>query len=93
MPYLVNGSIDFWGFSFTIGSMARPKKEERLLLTIPLRIMLTAEQRELIERAASASGSDMTAWARPILLAAAKRELAKASGVRSAGIEDDGKSA
>ena len=70
------------GISFTIGSMARPKKEERLLLTIPLRIMLTAEQRELIERAASASGSDMTAWARPILLTAARRDLGTAKSVK-----------
>lgn len=72
--------------------MARPNKEERLLLTIPLRIMLTAEQRELIESAASASGSDMTAWARPILLAAARRELGKVKGVGDAGKEIDGSS-
>jgi len=47
--------------------MARPKKDARLLKNIPLRIMLTADQRELIERAATTDGMDMTAWARPIL--------------------------
>ena len=57
--------------------MARPKKDARLLMTIPLRIMLTADQRELIERAAKGAGVDMTAWARPILLEAAKREVAR----------------
>jgi len=52
--------------------MARPKKDARLLKNIPLRIMLTADQRELIERAATTDGMDMTAWARPILIQAAK---------------------
>jgi hypothetical protein len=53
----------------------RPPKKKQLLLNIPLRIMLTADQREIIERAALSEGLDMTAWARPILLDAAKRRL------------------
>lgn len=57
--------------------MARPKKDERLLMTIPLRIMLTADQRAIIEQAAKSEGLDMTAWARPILLEAAARAAAK----------------
>ena len=52
----------------------RPPKDKRQLKSIPLRIMLTVEQRELIEQAASAEGLDMTAWARPILLQAAKEK-------------------
>jgi uncharacterized protein (DUF1778 family) len=62
--------------------MARPKKDERLLKTIPLRIMLTAEQRQLIEEAATADGMDLTAWARPILLQAAQDRIAKSGQKR-----------
>jgi hypothetical protein len=43
-------------------------------MDIPLRIMLTAEQRKLIRQAAERAGLDMTAWARPILLQAAKSQ-------------------
>ena len=55
--------------------MGRPPKVKALLMNIPLRIMLTADQRELIERAATADGLDMTAWARPILLQAARARV------------------
>jgi hypothetical protein len=58
----------------------RPPKDKRLLMNIPLRIMLSGEQREVIERAALIEGLDMTAWARPILLEAARRRLAKTKG-------------
>jgi hypothetical protein len=60
--------------------MARPKKDADLLMSIPLRIMLTAGQRELIEAAAKSVGADMTAWARPILLDAARQELSRVKG-------------
>lgn len=56
----------------------RPPKDKRLLMNIPLRIMLTSDQREIIEQAAVSEGLDMTGWARPILLEAAKRALARA---------------
>jgi hypothetical protein len=64
--------------------MARPAKDKRLLMNIPLRIMLTAEQKALIEAAAKLDQCDMTAWARPVLLEAAKRKVArsKADGSR-----------
>jgi hypothetical protein len=52
--------------------MGRPKKEKSLLLNIPLRIMLTSEQRDLIGAAAGRLGLDIAAWARPILLEAAR---------------------
>lgn len=58
--------------------MGRPKKDPDLLQNIPLRVMLTADQRALIEEAAKAEGMDMTAWARPILVAAARAKLAEA---------------
>jgi uncharacterized protein (DUF1778 family) len=55
--------------------MARPAKDPRFLMNIPLRIMLTQDQRELIEKAAEATGGDMAAWARPILIRAAEAEI------------------
>jgi uncharacterized protein (DUF1778 family) len=57
--------------------MARPPKDKALLMNIPLRIMLTADQKELISAAAESEGLDMTAWARPILLKAARDQLAQ----------------
>jgi len=63
--------------------MARPKKDEQLLKNIPLRIMLTADQSELIRQASALEGSDMTAWARPILLQAAQERVAKECQTRT----------
>jgi len=63
--------------------MARPHKDKKLLMNIPLRIMLTAEQRDLIEEAAKSVGADMTAWARPILIREAKRSASKSNGERN----------
>jgi uncharacterized protein (DUF1778 family) len=42
-------------------------------MNVALRVMVTAEQRQLIEDAAKAEGLDTAAWVRPILLEAAKR--------------------
>ena len=39
-----------------------------------LRIPVTAEQRAIINHAAEAAGKDMAAWARELLLKAAKRK-------------------
>ena len=52
--------------------IGRPPKDKDLLMDVPLRIMLTATQKALIEEAARMSGDDVAAWARPILLRAAK---------------------
>ena len=63
--------------------MARPLKDKNLLLNKPLKIMLTAEQKRMIEGAAKADGLDVTSWARPILLAAAKPKNLKAGTART----------
>ena len=42
-----------------------------------LMISVTAAQRELVNRGAEADGMEMATWARPILLEAAKKALAK----------------
>ena len=46
-------------------------------MNLPLRILLTAEQKALIEEAARLNQSDVAAWARPILLDAARSMIAK----------------
>lgn len=56
-------------------NMARPKKEKSLLMNRSIRLMLTADQEKLIHQAAELEGLDMTAWARPILLQAARERL------------------
>ncbi len=45
-----------------------------------LRIPVSESQKALIQRGAVAAGLDMATWARPILLEAATREIAKAEG-------------
>jgi uncharacterized protein (DUF1778 family) len=55
--------------------MARPPKDKRLLMNVPLRIMLTAEQKRLIDHAASLEGSDVAAWLRPLLIRAARDRI------------------
>jgi hypothetical protein len=57
--------------------MGRPRKDPDLLMNLPLRILLTAEQKALIEEAARLNQSDVAAWARPILLDAARSMIAK----------------
>ncbi len=57
--------------------MGRPRKDERLLLNRPLRVMLTAEQDDLIRQAAKLEGMDVAAWARPLLTEAARERVAK----------------
>lgn len=69
--------LDILRHYFYHNYMGRPPKEKALLMNIPLRIMLTAEQKKLIEQAAKMDGLDMTAWARPILLKTAELKLTR----------------
>ena len=50
----------------------RPTKEPGQRMDVPLKIMLTAEQSELIREAA---GGELSAWARAILLQAAREKV------------------
>jgi uncharacterized protein (DUF1778 family) len=56
--------------------MGRPRKDKSLLLRLPLRIMLTADQKELIERAAKIERQEISAWLRPIIVRAAQEVVA-----------------
>ena len=58
-------------------SMVRPKKDPSERKTFILRIPMTEDQRNLIVDAVSRNQIDMAAWARPILLKAAKLEISK----------------
>jgi uncharacterized protein (DUF1778 family) len=58
----------------------RPTKEPGQKMDVPLRIMLTAEQSQLIREAAGGQGIDVSAWARPILLEAARQALGAVGG-------------
>jgi len=56
--------------------MARPRKDERLRMDTDLRIPVTAEQKALIMAAIADEPSGFAAWARHVLLEAAKKRLA-----------------
>ena len=58
-------------------SMARPRKDGHLRMDTDLRIPLTTEQKALIDAATADEPEGKAAWARAILLGAAKRKLAK----------------
>ena len=63
--------------------MARPFKKAELLKDRNLMIPVTVAQRELVNQGAVAAEKDMATWARPILLEAAKREIAKSKGKKA----------
>jgi len=60
--------------------MARPRKFGSKRMDIHLRIPVTDEQKALIDRATADEREGMAGWARALLLAAAKRKLAKDKG-------------
>jgi len=60
----------------------RPRKYGNARMNIHLRIPVTDEQKELIDRATADEPDGMAAWARALLLAAARRKLAKDSEKR-----------
>jgi hypothetical protein len=57
--------------------MARPPKKPEDRKAYHLRVPLAAQQRALIEEAARLAAADKAAWARTVLLEAARRQVAK----------------
>jgi uncharacterized protein (DUF1778 family) len=57
--------------------MTRARKNPEERKDYHLRVPLNAEQRRLIEAAARQQGEDKAAWARAVLLTAARRGIAK----------------
>jgi hypothetical protein len=64
----------------TILVMGRPRKAGSLRMDTDLRIPLTSEQKARIVEATKDEPEGMAAWARAILLDAAKRKLARSKG-------------
>lgn len=58
-------------------SMPRPLKNGRLRMDTDLRIPVTSEQKALIQQATADEAEGMAAWARAVLLLAAKRKVAQ----------------
>ena len=56
--------------------MARPRKDERLRMDTDLRIPVTSEQKALIVEATADDPEGMAAWARAVLIEAAKGKVA-----------------
>src|SRR5207248_7873047 len=57
--------------------MPRPRKDGRLRMDTDLRIPVTSEQKALIQEATSDEPEGMAAWARAILLQAAREKIAR----------------
>ncbi len=57
--------------------MGRPPKASGERKDVDLRIPVTTDQKELVTEAARATGQDMAAWIRPIIIEAAKRALTR----------------
>ncbi len=57
--------------------MPRPRKEGRLRMDTDLRIPMTTEQKQVIVEATSDEPEGMAAWARSVLLQAARKKIAR----------------
>ena len=60
--------------------MARPQKDPRHRMSTHLRIPVTEDQKQTIMDAIADESSGFAAWAREVLLDAAKRKLARIKG-------------
>lgn len=58
-------------------AMARPTKDKKLLMNVPLRIMVTADQKNQIDQAAKMEQMETATWARRIIMNAALEMIGK----------------
>lgn len=65
--------------------MARPPKDSRLRMDTDIRIPVTADQKRLIAEAVEDEPGGMAAWARAVLIQAARERIA---GQQNRGIKD-----
>jgi hypothetical protein len=56
--------------------MGRPRKEDRLRMDTDIRIPVTAEQKRLLAEAVADDPGGLAAWARQVLIQAARARLA-----------------
>ena len=59
------------------GGMGRPRKDDSLRMDTDLRVPLTGEQKALLDEATSDEPQGKAAWARTVLLDAARKKIAK----------------
>jgi hypothetical protein len=69
--------------------MARPPKKPEERKAYHLRVPLAAKQRGLIEEAARLADEDKAAWARTVLLEAARQRIAKSKTGRAPADQGD----
>jgi len=55
----------------------RPKKDKSQLHNLPLRVMVTASQKALIDEAVGLEGADFSDWARSVLVRTAQERIAR----------------
>jgi hypothetical protein len=67
----------FWFSLTTLIGMARPKKDPSLRMDTDLRIPLTGEQKAIIDKATADVPEGKAAWARAVLLEAARKRSAR----------------
>jgi hypothetical protein len=67
--------LDYFGYD---NRMARPRKKPEDRKDYHLRVPLTDGQHALIEEAVNLADQDKAAWARAVLLDAARKHIAKA---------------
>ena len=66
--------------------MARPKKDPALRMDTDVRIPVTAEQKAVIVQATADNPQGMAAWARAVLLEAARRRILRKDAARVNGM-------
>lgn len=65
-------------------SAGRPPKDEAERLSSTVRVRVTTEQRALIESAAAMEGAELSEWARPILVRAARARVGSSAAAKRA---------
>jgi hypothetical protein len=70
-------SLDFPEKVVYTNGMARPKKDPALRMDTDVRIPVTAEQKAVLVQATADDPAGLAAWARQVLLEAAKRRIFK----------------
>jgi hypothetical protein len=63
--------------------MGRPPKDKDQLMNVPMRFVVTAKQKRLIDEAVRLGGGEFAEWARTILLDAARKQLARRNAKKS----------
>jgi hypothetical protein len=80
----VNWRLVFANYVDYTFTMSRPPKNPSLRMDTDLRVPMTTAQKQLLDAATADEPSGKAAWARDVLLEAARKKLAKGKGTTSA---------